>query len=275
MTKASAHPQTVQPSEQGLLPKTTLLTPDAALRSLAWSAKLWFVAAVAGQWMFTGYILAVYWLNTGDHERSLSAQGDPSFLAHVGLAVLVFVAGPLQFISRIRAKYPRIHRSNGRLYVLTVLAASGYGVYMIWVHGTVGGLGVQIGTSLDALLIAVFAWKAVQCARAGNVPAHQRWAIRLFIAAVAVWFFRIGIMIWFMLTGGWGINPETFEGPALVVMSFTQYLIPLAILELYFFAQAKPNASIRIATAGVIFVSTVATVVGTYAATVGMWLPRM
>ena len=52
-----------------------------------------------------------------------------------------------------------------------------------------GGPGVQEGhaTSLGA--------------RSRRITEHRRWALRLFMAASAVWFFRVGLMGWTMLTG--------------------------------------------------------------------------
>lgn len=266
----------------GLSSAATVLRPSTKSFSdnlLQHSAKTWFVAAVMGQWIFTYYIFAVYWLPVGKGEsdkwNNLSTVENFAFMVHVGLALAVFLCGPLQLIPKIRTHFPTFHRWNGRLYLFCVALASGAGLHMVWDVGTVGGLGVQIGTTLNALLVAVFAWQAVRYAIKRELKTHQRWALRLFISAVAVWFFRVEIMVWFMLTGGIGIDPETFEGPALIVMSFTQYLLPLAGLELYFYAQKKATATLRYTAAVAIFALTGFMLLGTYAATMGMWLPRI
>ena len=80
--------------------------------------------------------------------------------------------------------------------------------------------------------------------------------MRLFLAASAVWFFRIGLMFWFMTTGGIGIDPETFEGPFLTFMYFAQMAIPLLVLQLYFWAQDSNRAGLKVAAALVVLAAT-------------------
>ena len=67
---------------------------------LRWAARLWLFPTIAGQWVFTYYIIAAYWLGAGDLEKPVTDVG-LAFLAHVGLAVAVFVGGPLQLSSRV------------------------------------------------------------------------------------------------------------------------------------------------------------------------------
>lgn len=88
-----------------------------------------------------------------------------------------------------------------------------------------------------------------------------------------VWFFRIQLMPWLMVRGGKGIDPETFHGPALVAVSFTQYLVPLLMLELYFMATKSSSDRQKIAfSAGLVFM-TLLMALGLYAASAGMWFP--
>jgi TolA-binding protein len=58
-------------------------------------------------------------------------------------------------------------------------------------------------------------------------------------------------------------------------MSFSQSLIPLAILEIYFWAQDRPGALRRLATAGLLFVCTLGMVAGTFAVTMAIWVPQV
>ena len=81
-------------------------------------------------------------------------------------------------------------------------------------------------------------------------------------------------MAWTSLTGGWGIDFQTFSGPFLSFWAFGQYLLPLALLELYF-AAVRGSALLRLASAALVFASAVVTGVGVFAAVKGMWLPRL
>lgn len=250
------------------------------LRGERWlnnSARWWVGIALLGQWVFAWYIFNTYAI--------APAQGAPArwddlpliyaaaFIVHVGLALGIFVGGSLQLLPIIRARAPGFHRWNGRIYLFCIAIASISGLYMIWFHSDVGGLGVQIGTSVSALLAFYFGWHTIRYARMGNFSAHRRYALRLFITASAVWFFRLQLMLWLMLSGGKGINPETFHGPALVVVSFTQYIIPLLLLEFYFAASASQKNWRKIVLAIVLTLMSLLTALGVYAASIGMWFP--
>nr|MCH9753235.1 hypothetical protein [Alphaproteobacteria bacterium] len=105
-----------------------------------------------------------------------------------------------------------------------------------------------------------------------EIDVHMRWATRLFLAASAVWFFRVMIMIWFVLTGGIGIDTSDGTGWFLDVMSIGQFL-PLAIYELYHYLKSNGAASARYAMAGFLWIAAAATFVGVGLATLGMWFP--
>ncbi len=83
-------------------------------------------------------------------------------------------------------------------------------------------------------------------------------------------------MFWLVINKGpVGFDPSTFTGPFITFLSFAQYLLPLAVLEIYLRAQDRPGSLRRFATATILFVLTGAMGVGIFAATVGMWLPRI
>jgi hypothetical protein len=92
---------------------------------------------------------------------------------------------------------------------------------------------------------------------------HRHWALRLFLVVSGVWFFRVGLFFWIIINGGpVGFDDEKFEGPALTILSFLQYLLPLAVLELYLRTQRGGGAIRRFTVAGALFVLTAAMGVG-------------
>ena len=58
-------------------------------------------------------------------------------------------------------------------------------------------------------------------------------------------------------------------------MTFAQYLFPLAVLEIYLRAQDRPGALRRLATAGMLFVLTLAMGVGILAVGMAVWVPQV
>jgi tetratricopeptide (TPR) repeat protein len=104
---------------------------------------------------------------------------------------------------------------------------------------------------------------------------HRRWALRLFLVASASWFIRLGFAVTLILLGPIGFDSTTFTGPLVTFWSLAQYLLPLGVLELYLRAQDRPGALRRLATAGVVFVLTLAMGAGMALVAMGSWLPNV
>lgn len=268
---------------------TTLARPFDTPRAVNLAVKTWFCIAAIGHGIFFFYILAVFYPPIaesglyglqGMHLPAGFREGDTlgnlAAVAHVLLAAIVIGGGPSQLIPGLRRKAPTFHRWLGRSYLLAAVISAIGGLYMTWTRHSIGDLVSQITISIDGVLILAFAFLALRNVMAGRIAEHRRWALRLFMAASAVWFFRVVLMGWAMLTGGWGIDWESFTGPFLYALGFGQYLVPLAMLQWYFHCQ-KHEASQH---AQIAFVSTLVPLtafmaIGIVAATMGMWLPRM
>ncbi|WP_444933018.1 DUF2306 domain-containing protein [Microbulbifer sp. JTAC008] len=267
----------------------TLPRPFDTRRAVNLSVKTWFCIAAIGHAIFFAYILAVFYppiAESGVHGlkglhlpagfREGDILGNLASVSHVLLAAIVIGGGPLQLIPSVRRHAPNFHRWLGRSYLLTAVIASIAGLYMTWTRHTIGNLVSQISITMDGILILVFAFLAVRTAMARRFAEHRRWALRLFMAASAVWFFRVALMGWAMLTGGWGVDWESFTGPFLYALGFGQYLLPLAMLEWYFHCQKRGTAQgTQIAFVSALIPLTVFMAIGIFAATMGMWLPRI
>ncbi|GAB3247809.1 DUF2306 domain-containing protein [Chitinimonas naiadis] len=252
------------------------------------AGRIWFSAVVVGQLMFVAYLLAFYgrhavagqflaWNKVVPHAwRPGDMLGNAAMVVHVALAGLVISGGLLQLLPWLRQRVPLLHRWNGRLYMLGALLASSAGLYMVWVKGAVGDLSQHLGLTLDAILIFVFAALAWRAARQRRFDQHRRWALRLFMVVSGVWFFRVGLMFWLMLNQGpVGFDMHSFTGPTLTVLAFADYLLPLAMLELYFLAQRRADKWLSLLVAAVLTSLSLAMAGGVAVAAMGMWLPRM
>ncbi|MEM7707366.1 MAG: DUF2306 domain-containing protein [Pseudomonadota bacterium] len=273
---------------------TTLYLETASLTSTAEqavqvAAKTWFAVAVVGHWIFLAYILAVFYppiaerglaglegmhLPTGFREGD--TLGNLMSVSHVLLAAIIIGGGPLQLIPAVRKRFPTFHRWLGRSYLVAAVLSSIGGLYLTWARQSpTGNLVSHLGISGDAILVLVFAAVAVRHAIARQIVEHRRWALRLFMVASAVWFFRVGLMGWFVLTGGIGIDQETFTGPFLNALGFAQYLLPLAMLEWYFQCQRTASPGSQLAFVATLALLTLYTALGIFAATAGLWAPLM
>ena len=195
---------------------------------------------------------------------------------HLTSAVIILLSGAIQLIPLIRRRAPVFHRWNGRIYFVTAFAVSLAGLYMMWFRGTVGDLPQHLGQSLDAVLIMLCAAMALRYALARDFKTHRRWALRLFMVVSASLFIRAGIFLSFLLNHGpFGFNAATFSGPFLTFMSFAQYLVPLAVLEIYLRTQDERGAAGRFAMAAGLFVLTVVLGAGIVAVTMATFLPNI
>jgi len=261
---------------------------DVANLALNAAARFWFGVAVIGQLLFACYVLVFYGGAVVKGNLALwnkvlpqgyvpgDTAGNLAIAMHMLMAVIITVGGALQLVPQVRARAPRFHRVNGRVYVLFAVMASIIGLYMVWVRGSLGSLAQHLAISFNAVLIMLCSFMAVRHARARNLAVHRRWALRLFLVVSGVWFFRVGLMFWIVVNQGpVGFDPVTFQGPFLVFLTFAQTMLPLAVLELYLWAQQRAGAAGRLATAAAIGTLTIAMGGGICAAFLLLWRPHM
>jgi len=201
--------------------------------------------------------------------------GNTALAGHLIFAAIIMGVGPLQLVPQIRAHFPAFHRWLGRTYVFTAVASAFVGLYLVWTRPLFGSLVNNVGTSLNGVLIIVFAAIVLRYAIAREIRTHRRWALRLFMVVSAVWFIRIGFRVWNYLTGGIGIDSESFSGPFVASWHFGQYLLPLAVLELYFLSRDSTLEYARYAMSIGLFALTILTGIGITLVTLNSWLPRL
>ena len=175
----------------------------------------------------------------------------------------------------MRARFPKFHRIQGRTYFLAVFATTLAGLYLLWARGNDAGIMQSIALSIDGVLILAFGSLSLRSAMARRIVDHRRWSLRMFMAVSAVWFARVGLMAWMILTDGVGVDPETMEGPFITFLAFGQYLVPLSVLELYFLVDDSRNSTARIAMAAVLTLLSAALGTGVFGATFSFWLPLL
>ena len=91
----------------------------------------------------------------------------------------------------------------------------------------------------------LFAGLALRQALARNFQSHGRWAMRLYLAVSASLFLRAS----FVLTLPFGLDQDAVSGPVFTMLLFAQFVVALAIFELYRRARDNGGATIRVATA--------------------------
>jgi len=247
----------------------------------------WYLTAAVGQLAFVWMIARHYGGHTlrGDYpgwnDKPIikgyvagDTAGNIMFAVHVLLAAVITVGGLVQLVPQIRRHLPALHRCNGRLFLVLAYVMALGGLWLGWVRGTHLSTNSDIAVTLNGILILVFATVAWRLAIARRIDDHRRWAMRTFIVVNGVWFLRVAIMCWAVLTHGWGLG-DGLSGPAGFVVTFGAYLIPLGGLELYFLAQRSTSAGVKRSIAGLVLVMTTLMAIGIFGAVAFMWGPYM
>ena len=271
---------------------TAVLTNRLELGSVADSSlkaatTFWFAVAVIGQFIF-GFSVAVFYGLTalrGDFDawnRELfhglmpgAIMSNAALAGHILFAAVISLAGALQLIPQVRNRFPAFHRWNGRIYLLAAFTQGITGLYLTLHGGVPGTLLEHVAIWISGVLIIVCAAMALRYALARDFKTHRRWALRLFLVASGSWFFRVGFSLTVLLLGPIGFDAATFTGPLPTFWTFAEYLLPLAVLELYFYAQERGGSLRRIATAGVLVVLTLGMGAGIFVVAAGQWIPRV
>lgn len=260
------------------------ISPNSVLKT---TGLLWFLVAVVGQWLFAYYVIAAYgpptasgdwarWDDTGLIQGYTAGDlvGNLTFVAHALLTAVVCIGGTMQLMPPIRNRFPAIHRFTGRIYLTVAVVMAVGGIWMIWGRGSrltdIGGW----GTTINGILVLVTAIVAFHFARRRQINQHRRWAMRTFILLSGVWFTRLGYMSWAIATGGLGMS-RTLNGPFDMFIAFGSYLLPLAVLEIYFLASESRSSGVKLATSGLMLAATGATALGVFGAWMMMWSPHI
>lgn len=248
---------------------------------------LWFLVAVIGQWLFAYYVIAAYapetltgawerWDETGLIQGFTVDDliGNLAFISHALLTAIICIGGTMQLMPPVRKRFPALHRWTGRTYLTVGAFMAIGGIWMIWGRGSrlteIGGWGTTINGLMALVTIAV----AFYFAKRRKIDQHRRWAMRTFILLSGVWFTRLGYMSWAIATGGVGMS-RSLDGPFDMFIAFGSYLLPLAILEVYFLASESRSSAVKLAVSGLMLGATATTALGVFGAWTMMWSPHI
>lgn len=254
--------------------------PQAPQGGLLRAASLfWFAVMLIGQWAFFYYIAAFYGASTfaGEFEiwNRLEALGrhpyiagdtggNIAYAAHALAAGFIAFGGILQLVPWIRTHAPAFHHWNGRLFLLTVTGLSLSGFYLVWVRHTSPSFIEGVATTINGALILSFAALTLRTAMARDIDSHSRWAMRLYLVSNAQWFLRVGIFAYFFVGRVFGAEVK-FGDPFFHFWTWGCFLVPIAVLQLYFLARDHGGPLTRSAMAGALAVFTLLMGAGIFA----------
>jgi uncharacterized membrane protein len=150
-------------------------------------------------------------------------------LAHILPAMLFMVLGPLQFIRRLRSKYPQFHRWSGRIFLTASAVVGATGLTMAF-GKTIGGVDEKAAITLFGTFFLIALAKALLHALRKEFVLHREWMIRGYAIGLAVATIRPIMATFFAaaLLRGYAPEPRQFFGTAFWI-GFTLQMIAAEI----------------------------------------------
>lgn len=248
------------------------------------SKGFWFVSLAIAQLVFVTYLALGYGLaavntqfadwNKFNATAYLADDTVGNFVygLHVLLAIIMIIGGSLQLIPLIRQRFRRFHRVNGRVFVTLACTISLAGLYLIIFRGTVGNFLLHSLTAFSGLVVLASSFYAVRAARTRDLSRHQTWAIRLYLAANGVLFFRLIMYAWLLSFGTLGINTQDFTGPTVVAISVSSYILPLLIFEI---VRRSQSAVMTYLSCAILIAVGLVFMLGLFGITLASWYPAI
>jgi len=171
-----------------------MATLATGVRPFSWVRPKYLLFAVLG-------LIFVYVL--GHDESFLVHPKDPIWqhykpfrwwlLPHGIAGACALLLGPMQFSDRLRARFRKLHRVVGRIYVAGVFVAAPLGVYIQYFEERMGNpRSFSIAAAVDAALWMTTTGIALVFILKGRVQEHRQWMTRSF--AVAIVFLEVRVI---------------------------------------------------------------------------------
>lgn len=143
-------------------------------------------------------------------------------LLHIVPALLFVLLVPLQFVSSLRRRHPRLHRWTGRVIMgLGVVV----GISALWLSAhPVGGAVERTATIFFGCFFLFSLGKAWWHIRNRRVELHREWVTRMVAVALGVATTRPIMGVFFATRRLTGLTPEQFFGPAMWIGLTSTYL---------------------------------------------------
>jgi len=195
---------------------------------LLWVSTL--VLVLIGVAMVTRRALTLFGFLSASSALSESAPVDAAFarfapltMIHIMPGLMFVVLGPLQFVKTLRTRRPRLHRTMGRVVLMSGVV-TGVTALTMTTQMAIGGATERAATALFGVLFLIALGRAFVCIRRRQVARHREWMIRAFALGLAVATIRPIVGAFFATRSLTQLTPHEFFGIAFWI-GFTLHLI--------------------------------------------------
>ncbi len=161
----------------------------------------------------------------------------PWLWVHATLAATALLAGPWQFLPRLRARWPRVHRWLGRVYIFACLTGGVAGLLLA--SGSTAGPIARAGFGLLAVIWIGVNAQGFRLALARRFAEHREWMIR----SLALTFGAVTLRVYMPMAAVMHLDPLA----SYQAIAWLAWVPNLILAELYIrgqFAQRRPAAAI-------------------------------
>jgi uncharacterized membrane protein len=168
---------------------STAASPATRPRS---QAKLLFFVIFGLVTVFVTYMKNAQVLNPNSDIAHHFTPAKWYLIAHAFFGATAMLLGMFQFSNRLRAKYLKLHRTLGYIYVVSVFISA---PFAIPVASRIDSLSLVAASAVQSFGWVVTTAIALYCVRQGNIAQHRRWMIRSYPFAMVFTVARIIIPI--------------------------------------------------------------------------------
>lgn len=147
-----------------------------------------------------------------------------AFFTHVYTSLFCILAGFFLFSSFIRNKYMPLHKTVGKIYIITVLFFSGISGFIMSLYAN-GGWRAQLSFIILSVLWWVFTYKAYHYAKVKKIQLHRAYMIRsyaLTLSAISLRLFK------YIIVYLWALPPlDTYR-----IVAWLSWIINIIVAEI-------------------------------------------
>jgi len=184
---------------------------------------MWSICALLCVWLALFSYRYLFGLGGVPPVIASNALKNPWLVVHVAGAATALLVGPVQFSSRLRTRFRRVHRWTGRTYAVSCLVG-GVAGFLLALGASTGPISTIGFGSLAILWLVttVLAWRRAMQRR---FIEHRAWMIRSFALTLAA----VTLRLYLPLAAILSINFED----AYRAISFLAWVPNLLLAELY------------------------------------------
>jgi len=198
--------------------------------------------------LFTAYIFITFfaqpvscWITVSEYT---SANRAVLMGIHFVGGTLILLLGPLQLVSKIRAKKIDAHRWIGRIYLVSVVFTCIAGIIYCCTQLTIGGVQMNVTFGLYGILFLGCAVMSYINVKKKKIALHREWALRTFSLGIGSMLYRVYILPLFITSVVPSFNlPDSVDGLLwLDIAAWVFYFPNLLICEIYIRYTRNNNA---------------------------------